>query len=111
MKLKRRAIKLLREILKASESQKAEIIERVSQDASMREALQYLESKNLVAVRRAWGGAVYDLSPLPEGITYFQDRTDLRRAKCIAWWGGFASGVAASVVSFFIIQAIQAAIG
>ena len=84
------------------------IIDRVNKSASAREALEYLEAKELVSVSRAWGGAVISVSLSPKGETFFQDRADRRREKWTDRIIGFVAGVASTVLAQWLIQILQA---
>ena len=80
-------------------------------DPKTRDAVEYLAAKGLVKVTHANGGNIVFYHVYPESIAYLQDQSDHAREKWTDRIAGFIAGVATSVLSYFIIQAIQASIG
>lgn len=108
MNTHKRADKLLKELTKSTDSGMAAIIDRVNNSPSDREALEYLEAKELVSLSRAWGGAVVSVALSAKGQTFFQDRADRRREKWADRILGFVAGVASTVLAQWLIQILQA---
>ena len=110
MNVRRRANKLLKEIQSASDAQYNAFLSRINSDSASREAMEYLAAKGVVKVSRAMGGDIVFFHLLPQSTAYLQDQKDRTREKWADRLIGFIAGVASSVLTYFLIQAIQASI-
>ncbi len=110
MNVKRRAYNLLKEIRTGSDAQHDAILSRINSDPKTRDAMEYLEAKGLVKVSRALGGDIAFFHFNPGSSAYLQDQKDRSREKWTDRFIGFIAGIASSVLTYFIIQGIQASI-
>ena len=110
MNVKRRAVKLLKEIRAVPDGQYDRILTRVNAEPADREALEHLEAEGLVKLTRAMGGDIVFLHLLPGSASWIQDRADRRREKWLNRLLGYVLGVMTGLTANLLTGYAQSAV-